>query len=69
MRVVTHIMVFVAVFQFVYTVYKYLFYSADCNPRNALSLNANSFLNMVGLASDFIIWLIPVTVFFWPTAQ
>ena len=69
MQIVTNIMVTVAVLQFIYTNYKYFFYSADCNPRNEMSLQFNSFLNMLGLASDFIIWLIPVTVFFWPTAQ
>lgn len=69
MQIVTIIMVCVALLQFIYTGYKYLLYSADCNPRNGLSLELNSFFNMLGLAADFIVWVIPVVIFFWPTKQ
>lgn len=56
-----------AILQFFYTCYKYFFYSADCNPRNKLSLEVNSLLSMIGTGVDYLFWLFPIVVFFWPT--
>ena len=67
MVTLTFIIVCVAIGLSIYTIYKYLFYSAFCNPRNALSLELNSFLNMLGLGTDFLFWVIPALIFFWPT--
>ena len=64
----TNLILFVAILLFVYTLYKYLFYSGECNPMNGMSVEMNSLFNLVGLGTDFIFWLIPVMVFFWPTA-
>ena len=69
MYYITSVIVTVAVFLFVYTCYKYLFYSADCQPLNYFSLEANSFMTLVGLGTDFLFWLIPVMIFFWPTTR
>lgn len=68
MEYITKVIVFVAVLLFVYTCYKYFFYSADCQPLNYLSIEFNSFFDLVGLGTDFIFWLIPVIAFFWPTS-
>lgn len=67
MQYVTTVIVGVAVFLFLYTCYKYFFYSADCNPLNGLSIELNSFFTLFGLGTDFMFWLAPVMVFFWPT--
>ena len=67
MEYITLVIFCVAVLLFFYTLYKYFFYSADCNPLNSLSLEFNSFLTMFGLGTDFMFWLVPVMVFFWPT--
>ena len=69
MYYITSVIVTVAVFLFFYTCYKYFFYSADCQPLNVLSLQANSLMTLVGLGTDFIFWLIPVLMFFWPTKR
>ena len=69
MKFVTYILVFVAILLFFYSAYKYLFYSADCNPKNTLSLQVNSLLNMLGIGIGYIFWLVPVLRFFWPTAS
>ena len=63
----TRIIVIVSVFLFVYTGYKYLFYSAFCNPISGLSIQVSSALNMIGLGTDFMFWVIPIMIFFWPT--
>lgn len=67
MSYVTKVIVCVAVFLFFYTCYKYFFYSGDCCPLNYMSSELNSLLNLIGLGTDFIFWLIPVIIFFWPT--
>ena len=33
-----------------------------------MSLEVNSLLDTLGKSSDFVVWLVPVLVFFWPTA-
>ena len=67
MSYVTKVIVIVACFLFCYTFYKYLFYSGDCCPLNYMSSELNSLLNLIGLGTDFIFWLVPVIAFFWPT--
>ena len=67
MQYITLVIVIVAVFLFLFTCYKYFFYSGDCCPLNVLSIEANSTLNLIGLGTDFMFWLVPVMVFFWPT--
>ena len=67
MSYVTKVIVCVAVFLFFYTCYKYFFYSGDCCPLNYMSSELNSLLNLIGLGTDFIFWLVPVIIFFWPT--
>ena len=67
MSYVTKVIVCVAVFLFFYTCYKYFFYSGDCCPLNYMSSELNSLLNLIGLGTDFIFWLVPVIFFFWPT--
>lgn len=69
MQVLSNILASVACFQFFYALYKYLFYSADCNPKNSLSLEVNTLLNFIGQTIDFLLWLIPFTIFFWPTKK
>ena len=69
MQAVTYILVFIAILLFFYSAYKYLYYSADCNPKNALSLQVNSLFNMLGMGIGYLFWLIPVLCFFWPTAS
>ena len=67
MQYVTKVIGCVAIFLFFYTFYKYLFYSGDCCPLNYMSVEVNSLLNLIGLGTDFIFWMIPVIAFFWPT--
>ena len=67
MEYITKVIVFVAVLLFLYTCYKYFFYSADCQPLNYLPIQVNSLFDLIGLGTDFIFWLFPVIVFFWPT--
>ena len=67
MQLVTHVLVAEAVLLFFYASYKYLFYSADCNPRNHMSLEANEFLNMMGIGCAYLFWQMFVLCFFWPT--
>lgn len=67
MEYITKVIVFVAVLLFLYTCYKYFFYSADCQPLNYLPIQINSLFDLIGLGTDFIFWLIPVLAFFWPT--
>ena len=55
----------VAVLEFIYSSYKYLFYSADCNPSNKLSICINSFFSLLAIVFDYYIWLIPVILYFW----
>ena len=68
MEYITKVIVFVAVLLFLYTCYKYFFYSADCQPLNYLSIEVNSLFDLVGIGTDFIFWLFPVIAFFWPTS-
>lgn len=67
-KLVTDVLVAEAILLFIYGSYKYLFYSADCNPRNALPLEANEFLNMMGVGGAYLFWLMFVLCFFWPTS-
>ena len=69
MEYITKVIVFVAVMLFAYTCYKYFFYSADCQPLNYMSIEVNSLFNLVGLGTDFIFWMVPVLIFFWPTKR
>jgi len=66
-KLVMDVLVAEAVLLFLYGSYKYLFYSADCNPRNGMSLEANEFLNMIGAGCAYLFWLMFVLCFFWPT--
>ena len=68
MQIAIHTLVAVAVFEFIYSSYKYLFYSLDCNPRNKISIELNSFFSMIAVAFDYYFWLVPVILYFWPTA-
>ena len=65
---ITRVIVFVAVCLFLYTCYKYFFYSGDCLPLNRMSIEVNSLLTMCGLGTDFMFWLAPVVAFFWPSS-
>ena len=58
-----------AVIVFIYTLYKYFSYSADCNPINNLPLEVNSLFNLIAMICSYTFWLIPVVVFFWPTKR
>lgn len=69
MHIYTIVLAVMAVLLFIMTAYKYFFYSADCNPRNKMSLEVNSLLDFIGQASDFCVWLIPIVWFFWPNPQ
>ena len=69
LRLFTYLLVAVSILIFFYQAYKYLFYSADCNPINNMSLNANSFINMIGLGCAYQFWLVPIVAYFWPTSQ
>ena len=68
MQIAIHTLVAVAVFEFIYSSYKYLFYSMDCNLRNKISIELNSFFSMIAVAFDYYFWLVPVILYFWPTA-
>ena len=59
----------IAILQLLYDSYKFNFYSADCNPTNDLPITINSLFDTVSLACDFIVWFIPILIFFWPTKQ
>ena len=64
---VTNLLVVEAILLQIYTCYIYLFYSADCLPRNNLSLEVNSFLNMIGAGTAYLSWLIFILCYFWPS--
>lgn len=49
-----------------YNLVQYLFFSADCNPM-AISFKMSSLLDFFGLGCDYLFWLVPVVIFFWPT--
>ncbi len=67
MKLFIYLLVAVSILLFFYTAYKYLWYSADCNPINNMPLEVNSFLNMIGLGCAYQFWLIPIVAYFWPT--
>ena len=64
---ITNLFVVEAILLFIYNCYIYLFYSADCNPRNGLSLEANSLLTFIGRGTSYLSWPIFIVCYFWPS--
>ena len=66
MMCILYLMVFCSTFTFIHTLYKYFFYSEDCNPVY-LPREVATAIDYIDLFVTRQLWIYVISQFFWPT--